>query len=173
MADSNVNKSDLIRGYLGKNPDASAKSIAEALTAQGTPVSVSLAANVKARMQAKGKGKRKARRKVAANGRKTRARRGGTKSQSIRDYIESHPTATPKAIHADLRKSGVKVSQSLISAVKYGKKAARPGRRRTAGGPARGASLSLSDLVDAKKLVDRLGGADAVRKALDALDQLR
>ena len=49
------------------------------------------------------------------------------RSQAIRDILAKDPAAKPKAIQAGLAKKGIKVSASLINAVKYGK--SKPGKR--------------------------------------------
>ncbi len=101
----------------------------------------------------------------------------GAKTQAIRDYVAANPDQGPKDIVAGLKAQGMTVKPGLVSAVKYGKK----GRKRSAGRPSVRAaarrssngSVTVEQLIEVKKLADSLGGADHVRSALDALDQLR
>lgn len=182
-------KSQAIRDYLNSNPGATVRDVVEALAAQGVVVSVSLVNNVRARMRSAGG------RKAGRGGKtvrvKKRAGRAGkiNTSEKIREYLEENPRATPTQIVKALSERGIEVSHALASMVKYDggknkKKGAKKKRRvrrgrpaaiavQRTGGPVSARDLSARDLFEAKKLVDRLGGADMVRQALEALDQLR
>lgn len=109
---------------------------------------------------------------------------GVNRSEAIREYLKMDP----KASHADIKQAlaakGIKVSDSLISAVKYRKptgKKKKPGRKKgrsadaaakkTAKKPA--STISIDSLVAASKLVDTLGGVENAAKALNVLKQLR
>ena len=112
---------------------------------------------------------------------------GVNKSQAVRDYLAKNPGATPNQIVAGLKDQGVDVSVGLASNVKYtmGKRRGGKVRRRklsvaraTNGGPGRGRrgrpsmALSMDDLLATKQLVNQIGGAAKVRKALEVLEQL-
>jgi len=105
-------------------------------------------------------------------------RKHGALSQSVRDYIAANPKAGPKQIKEGLKDQGVKVSASLVSAVKYGKgktrktrvPAVRVAARKTR---TRKASVTIEQLLAVKRLADSLGGADQVRQALETLQQLQ
>jgi hypothetical protein len=116
---------------------------------------------------------------------KKRAARESSKSQAVRDYLAKNPDAGPKQVVEDLAAKGIKVSRSLASVVKY---KSRPKRKATkkrkvrrrrmttavaARRTTRASHLTADDLLEAKKLVDSLGGIDEARRALEALDQLR
>ena len=45
----------------------------------------------------------------------------GARTAAIRDYLAKNPTAGPKEIVENLKQTGVDVSMSLVSAIKYGK----------------------------------------------------
>ncbi len=97
------------------------------------------------------------------------------KSQLIRDQIAAQPKDGPKAIAAALKKKGVKVTESLVGAVKYKKKGKKKRRGRKAAAAAKPAAsdkVSLSTLVQAKKLADGLGGIEKAKGALAALAKL-
>lgn len=103
------------------------------------------------------------------------------KSQSIRDYLTSKPTATPKEIVAALSEQGLTVTEGLVSNVKHNwqKKSGIIGRRgrkvlvlrRRRG--ANGSAVTADHLLTAKRLADELGGISEARRALDTLEQLR
>lgn len=115
---------------------------------------------------------------------------GKSRSQHIREYLQTNPGATPSQIVKGLAAIGVKVSSGLASNVKYHvsapkasrKKRKKTARKKVARGRAarkraargrRAAGLTAQDLFEAKKLVDDLGGVAAARKALDALEKLK
>ncbi|MEX2187002.1 MAG: hypothetical protein WD875_09425 [Pirellulales bacterium] len=97
------------------------------------------------------------------------------RSQAIRDYLAKSPKASPTEIKEALAKEGIEVSDSLISAVKYKKKAkGKRGKKRgrPAGATAKAASVSVESLVAAKKMVNQLGGIAAAEKAIGILKRL-
>jgi len=100
---------------------------------------------------------------------------GPSKSKAIRDYKESNASAGPKAIAEALGKDGVKVSAAFVSTVlSNARKKARKGRRGRRGGrPAGGGgNASLAQLVQAKRLAQKMGGVDKARATLDLLAKL-
>src|SRR5262245_49343219 len=116
-----------------------------------------------------------------------RGKGGLNRSQAIRDYMAEHRREGPKDIIAGLAQRGIEVSAALVSNVKYGsaRKGAKRrgtrkgGRRRGLVGSRRGrASITVSDkvsislLIEAKRLVDKLGGIERARQALDTLARL-
>lgn len=57
----------------------------------------------------------------------------GSRSQAIRDYLQSNPKAGPKEVVAALGAQGISVTKGLVSNIKYGKAAkGRRGRRKLA-----------------------------------------
>ena len=111
---------------------------------------------------------------------KKRSAGGVNKSEAIRNYLAANPQASPNEIVAGLKQQGVSVSPGLVSNVKYSKPRAGgkkrrgrpPGRRAKREGATNGA-LTAADLLEAKKLVDQLGGIDQAQQALATLDELR
>ena len=95
---------------------------------------------------------------------------------AIRQYKDANPTAAPREIAEALSKTGVEVSAQFVSTVLsnakkkggiVGKRGRKPGR------PAAAAPASnIQQLIQAKKLVDQLGGVDAARAAVNALAQI-
>ncbi len=95
------------------------------------------------------------------------------RSQTIRDILAKDPAAMPKAIQAGLAKKGIKVSASLVNAVKYGK--SKPGKRGRKPGPrpkSAAGETSFDALLGAKSLADKLGGVRRAQQALDMLGRL-
>ncbi|WP_254509896.1 hypothetical protein [Anatilimnocola floriformis] len=101
-----------------------------------------------------------------------KAKSGPNKSSAIREYKEANPTAQPKEIAEALVKSGVEVSAQFVSTVLSNakKKGGKVGKRGPK--PKVAASGGIEHLVEAKKLVDKLGGIDAAKSALEALAQI-
>jgi hypothetical protein len=114
-----------------------------------------------------------------------------SKSQAVRDYVTEHPDAMPRAIKAALKEQyGLDVARQMISNIKQqlktktrgGRKTkARRGRpagvgrrggRRPAAARGSDADISMSDLLAAKELAERLGGIDAAKRAVDVLKKL-
>ena len=99
-----------------------------------------------------------------------------SRSQQIRDYLMANPSATPKSVIEALRQRGVLVSESLVNQIKYKSPGYRSKLRRAAMGSGRAAStnpVSVDDLVSAKQIVDRMGGVDRAKEALDLYSRLR
>ena len=135
----------------------------------------------------KKRAKRKTKRAGKTRGRKkktTRRRRsaeGVNKSQAIRDYLAANPQAGPTGTVAALASKGIKVTTSLVSGVKTrsgsskkrGRGRGRP--RKTTTRRRRAMSndtVAISDLLQAKKLAERMGGIERAQTALAALARL-
>lgn len=174
--------SDIIRDYIAQHPEEKTKQIIAGLKQQGVDVSVDLVNKVKYRLKqaAGGSAVKRARRAKRIKARKTSAapaQGAVTGTQLILNYMKQNRKAKPKEIQAGLAAQGHKVTMSLISAVRARRKARRKAKRMAATAAARttpaSSSLSAAQLVDVKRLADALGGADAVRSALDTLEELR
>ena len=105
---------------------------------------------------------------------------GINKSQVIREYLAKNPDASPKQVVEALGADGIEVSEGLASNVKYTSRNKVGTARRRGRPPGRltrttrnGASVTAEDLLNAKKLVDNMGGIDVARRAIDTLEQLR
>lgn len=96
------------------------------------------------------------------------------RSQAIRDYLAKNAKASANEIKEALAKEGIKVSDSLISAVKYKKPKGKRGKKRgrPAGAASNGGAISIDSLLAAKKMVDQLGGLAAAEKLLAVLRKL-
>jgi len=103
-----------------------------------------------------------------------------SKSDLIRNYFGEHPGAAPKEVSDSLKGQGVTVSLQLISNIKrtlgQTKRRGKPGRKR--GRPvgstaASRGTISVDVLIEAQKLVKRIGSVEEVRRALDALARLQ
>lgn len=93
----------------------------------------------------------------------------GARSRAIREYLQEHPEANPKAIVAGLKERGVKVSLGLAGVVKYGNRASNFKEWR--GNLPTGANVEL--LLRAKKFVDQVGGTEAAMQAIELIEKLR
>lgn len=184
-------KSQAIQDYLKANPGANSKTVKDDLAKTGLSVSEGLVNKVKYSKPAKKKaGGRKATTRKAAAPKAKATRRGRpaaggvNMSDAIRDYIAANPTASRPEIRNALQAQGVAVSNSLVNAVfmkvkKGGRKSAKrgPGRPKTAARASAtasaGGNMSAAELINAKQLVDQLGGIGKVRDALALLEQLQ
>lgn len=98
-------------------------------------------------------------------------KRGDTNlSAEIRKYVAANPKAKPKAVAEGLAEAGIKVTPVYVSTI------VSNDRRKSGKGKRRGRKAAASvkgDLVEtllqAKKLVDTLGGIDAAKAALNTL----
>jgi hypothetical protein len=111
--------------------------------------------------------------------RRGRSKGGVNKAQAVRDEFKKQGIATaPKDVIAALKKQGITVAPAQVSNIRTSLKGGakktktakgkRPGRKPGA----TNASVSIDALIAAKKLVDRMGGVDKARRALDVLAQL-
>jgi len=116
-----------------------------------------------------------------AKKKKSRKRRGPSKSQAIRNYLESSPDAPAKEVKEALRAKNMVVSDALVNNVKHmmrkGKSPAKSttttaGRGGRAGRAANGAG-SFDGMFEAKRLADQLGGIEEAKAALDNLKKLQ
>jgi hypothetical protein len=95
------------------------------------------------------------------------------KSQAVRDYLKAHRGAAPKTVSEALKAQGIDVSAQTVSTVKFHMRK-KKGKQRAARASADGMAetVSLSALVQVKKLADKLG-LDKTKAALEALGKLR
>ena len=103
-------------------------------------------------------------------------KRGGVNlSAEIRKYVEANPKAKPKAISEGLAAAGVKVTPTYVSTILSNERRKSGKRKRRGRGPGRPAGRKgdvFANLLQAKKLVDKLGGIDAARSAIDTLAKI-
>lgn len=170
--------SQSVRNYLAEHPDSSPKEIVNGLAAKGVKVTYAVAQNVKYAKSAKAKTKAAAPKAAGSASAAPKAKDTGvSKSESVRQYLAANPDAGPKQVSDALAKQGIKVSPTLVSGVKFhlakkGKAKKAKAVQKQPAAPGSGRSLSLDDLVEAKKLADRLGGLDNAKAALEALAKL-
>jgi len=100
-----------------------------------------------------------------------------SKSQAVRDYLKQNRSALPVAVSEALKAQGVDVDPKYVSNIKF--KLGIKKRRKKAAPEAAAAeapvakdAISLSALLEAKKLVAKLGSTEAAKKAILALAQL-
>jgi hypothetical protein len=120
---------------------------------------------------------------------------GVNKSQAVHDYLTEHPDATASTILPALAERGIDVSVALVGQIKQRmKKSGESGsgesrakkkavkkkvvgrkamaKKTTATSSPAAKALTADDLMEAKKLVDELGGIDQAREALKYLEEL-
>ena len=113
---------------------------------------------------------------MAKKKRATKSKKGEVnQSAEIRRYLSKKPKAGPKEISAALGESGIVVTPGFVSTIKTAVNKKKGGRNKNSarGGQATTNRVSLSTLVQAKKLVDDMGGVEKAKDALNALARLR
>ncbi|HVC95636.1 MAG TPA: hypothetical protein VND64_18225 [Pirellulales bacterium] len=158
-------KTDLVLEYLASHPATTTSQIVSDLKAHG--ISESLVSKV--RQEAGRKVKSGAKRKSP----------GGTKAEAIRTVAKSLPKPfRPRDVRVELAKQGIDATTTFIGKVLRSAGMKRKRRRKaaaTGAAPAvaaTSASLSIDDLVAAKKVVGQVGSIEKVREALAALARL-
>ena len=181
-AKEGVSKSDSTRKYVAAHPTANPKEIVEGLKAEGVEVSLALANKIKYDPSRKGSGK-KGRRKKKVAAAKTVSRNGaskhGVKAEAIRAAAKSlGKKVRPRDVIALLKKQGITVTSAQVSTtlkrmgMRKVRRGRKPGRPAAAVHAARSTSISINDLIAAKKLVEQLGSVEAASQALSALARL-
>lgn len=155
------NKSALTRKFVAKHPSAGPKQIVEGLKAEGVEVSLALASENKYDRPKKGR-----RKKAAGRDNKAEAIRQAAKSLG--------KNVRPRDVIAALKDQGITVTSAQVSTT-LKRMGMRPkGRGRKPGMVAANGSrsISINDLIAAKKLVNQLGSVAAASHALSALAKL-
>lgn len=179
-AQEGVNRSEATRKYIAAHPTASPTEIVEGLKAEGVEVSLSLASKIKYDRSRKGGGK-KGRKKKAATTKAAPKASGerGEKAEAIRAAARSiKGKVRPRDVIAMLAEQGIEVSSAQVSTTLKAMGMRKTGRGRKPGRPAATAraahsgTISIDDLIAAKKLVEQLGSVEAASQALSALAKL-
>ena len=105
------------------------------------------------------------------------AKKKVNKSKAIRDYKAANADAGPKEIAAALTKERIRVSPAFVSTVlstskKKKGKSRRVGRPRRAKPTQAAASFTASELMQAKKLAEEIGGLEKAKAAIDVLSKI-
>jgi hypothetical protein len=99
-------------------------------------------------------------------------RSGVNKSEAIREHLTQNPDASPTEILQVLALRGIETTPGFVSTIKSEFKKGNRGRKKKGTRKAAPGDLSISTLLDAKKLADQLGGVDQARDLLRALSRL-
>ena len=94
----------------------------------------------------------------------------GSKSQAIRDYLSANKTAKASEVVAALAEKGIAVSAPAVYNLKARQSMGKKRSKARKGGMT--VTLSITQLLAAKKLVDEVGGVAEAREAIDALAKL-
>jgi hypothetical protein len=112
---------------------------------------------------------------MARKKKKAAAKSDVNKSQAVRDYLKAHRNAKPQAVAAALKEQGIDVTPQTVSTVKFNMKKKKgrkkPSARKAAAGR-RDDVVSMSALLEAKKLVDKIGSLEQTKAAVEALRKL-
>jgi arginine repressor len=184
-AKEGVSKTEATGQFMAKNPNATVKEIVAGVKEQGVEISASLANKLKYSRPKKGTAKKNAAKKsVAAKGRRKKksastngAAGRGHKAEAIRGAARKlGKKVRPRDVIAMLKEQGITVSSAQVSTTlkAMGMRKVRRGRKpgAVASAASRSDSISINDLVAAKRLVNQLGSVEAVSQALSALARL-
>ena len=173
----------MTKQYVAKHPTAGLKEIVEGLKQQGVDISRSLASKIKYEPAAANKPAKKGRRAkrpgkgvASSNG----AAERGSKAAAIRSAAQSlGKKVRPRDVIAMLKDQGITVTSAQVSTTlkRMGmrpKGRDRKSRAAAAASPAANGSrsITINDLIAAKKLVEQLGSVEAASQALSALAKL-
>lgn len=109
----------------------------------------------------------------------TTKKKGQSKTDAIRALLESSPELSPKEMAAKLTSKGTKVTPAYVSTIKSSLKKYRTVSRRpsasrsTQSKAGSDGHVAIDALVEAKSLVEKAGGVDEARKALEVLSKLQ
>ncbi len=101
-----------------------------------------------------------------------------SKTDAIRAALEATPNTSPKDLAEQLTSQGTKVSAVYVSTIKSslkkrGQLPSGKAARSTARNNGRSDQIPVESLVEAKRSVEKAGGVDEARKALDVLSKLQ
>lgn len=125
---------------------------------------------------------------------------GANKSEAIREYLNANPNAKPREIVGALKSQGLNVTPAFVSTIKSksasgaaptrgrgrpkgstnktvttkGRRGRPPGKKAAVATSAARVTSSnpYEDLISAKNLVDKVGGIEKARAALEALAKI-
>ncbi len=175
-ATEGVSRSQAIRDYMSKNAGANANQVVEGLKAEGVNVTAGLVYQVKTAGKKKRAAKRAKRKAAMAKAAASTNAAGGTKADQIREIAKGMgKRVRPRDVRAALAEKGIAVTRTQVSQVLTGMGMRKRRRRKAAPGSAvatNSASITIDDLVAAKKLVGQVGSIEKVKEALAALAKL-
>ena len=93
-----------------------------------------------------------------------------TKSGAVREYLAKKPNAGPTEVSKALKARGIPVSSAHVSNVKQTAK--RKTGKKIVSKPGPGDSVSLVQLVEARRFAEQVGGVDAAVDLLNSLGKL-
>ena len=109
------------------------------------------------------------------------AKRKVNKTQAVKDYLAENPDAATKDVVAAMKKQRITVSPNYVSTIRSKGKGKKKGvaKKKVAAkkkaAPKKKAAddkISLSAIMEAKKLAAKLGGIENAKEAISALAKL-
>jgi hypothetical protein len=101
---------------------------------------------------------------------------GVNKSQTVREYLKSHPSSTNKEVAQTLAKQGIKLSPNHVANIKsqmalsQGK---RKRRSKAASAMSTKTGVDIHEIKAAFVLLKQCGGVEKAKKALDAAREIQ
>jgi len=104
------------------------------------------------------------------------AKKPVNKSQTVRDYLKTHPSTANKEVAEALKKQGIKISANHVANIKS-KMAVSKGKRKRRGKAAKAMSaksgVSVHEIKAAFGLLKECGGVERAKEALDAAREIQ
>jgi pyruvate/2-oxoglutarate dehydrogenase complex dihydrolipoamide acyltransferase (E2) component len=186
---ANKSKSQLVREYLAKSPNASVSEIISHFKSRGVTISLALANKVKYARREVGGGARPATKVATAAPPKRKRGRPpgkaksphGMKVNAIREVFTTHGLSTrPVDVVRMLKERGIEVTAGQVSATRRRMikdrrraKVAAAAAAPQAPKPEKTTGVTLDALLAAREAAVKLGGIARMRELLDALSSLQ
>jgi len=168
-----INRSQIIRDFVAKNPKASIAEVVTALAENGVEVSKNHVYVVKAKMEAKKQRKRQEKAAASASGNGSKA---PSKSSMVRDVLKENRKLTAKEVVAAMAEKGIDVTEGLVYFVKGQMKGKRGRRKKASQAVAPVAAAPVSVNGDAVKTIlkikgwaSEIGGMKKLKALVEAL----
>lgn len=161
-----ISKTQAVKDFLEGNPEATGKTIAEALRKQGLSITASYAANIKSELNKQQRSKSSAG-KPAAGGIAS-DKSGINKAQAVRQYLAVHKRAKPLEVVAAMKKEGVDVTAGYVANIKSKSKR----RRKAVKQVIETTGIGLPEIKAAISLLKLTNGEAGAREALTAAREI-
>lgn len=161
-----TSKTQAVKDFLKVNPEATGKTIAEALLKQGLSITASYAANIKSELNKQQRSKKPAGKSVAGGSASGKA--AINKTQAVKQYLAVHKQAKPLQVAAALKKEGIDVSAGYVANIKSKSKR----RRKAVKQVIETTGIGLPEIKAAISLLKLTNGEAGAREALTAAREI-
>ena len=151
-----TSKTHTVKDFLKTNPEATGKTIADALGKQSIAITPSYAANIKSELNKQQRSKKSASKPAAGSSPSGKAT--VNKTQAVKQYLASHKGAKPMQVVQALKKEGIEVKAGYVANIKSKSKRRRKAVRQVIettgiGLPEIKAAISLLKLTTGEEIM--------------------